>query len=149
MILTNNRLPDFIAPKKPYSFLAMLDDILDFAAVSLVDNGRLSMWVPTSNEASEEVKTPSHPCLELVSVCTQNFNKCTFHPTRDQHVISNCEAGSRKLITYRRLQSHEEPGLTAREKAVVASGNTANDLNNFRKRYFESFKPEEQVLYGV
>lgn len=54
----------------------MLDDILDFAAISLVDNGRLSFWMPTANDEDQEIKIPTHPCLEITSVCTQAFNRC-------------------------------------------------------------------------
>lgn len=54
----------------------MLDDILNFAAVSLVDDGRLSLWMPTANDEEVELGIPMHPCLEVVSVCVQAFNKC-------------------------------------------------------------------------
>ncbi|POR39005.1 tRNA (Guanine(10)-N2)-methyltransferase [Tolypocladium paradoxum] len=74
--LTCFRSPDFVPPKKPYSFLAMLDDILVFAAETLVDNGRLSFWMPTANDEEQEIPVPAHPCLELVVVCVQVFNKC-------------------------------------------------------------------------
>ena len=71
------RLPDFVPPKRPYSFLAMLDDILDFASETLVDHGRLSFWMPTANDEEQEIPVPEHPCLEIVAVCVQVFNKCT------------------------------------------------------------------------
>ena len=57
----------------------MLDDILDFAAISLVDEGRLSLWMPTANDEQIELGIPMHPCLEIVSVCVQVFNKCEIH----------------------------------------------------------------------
>ena len=66
----------YIPPKRPYSFLAMLDDILEFAAISIVDNGRLSFWMPTANDEDQEISIPRHPALEIVSVCTQAFNRC-------------------------------------------------------------------------
>ena len=66
----------YIPPKRPYSFETMLDDILNFAAVSLVDDGRLSLWMPTANDEEVELGIPMHPCLEVVSVCVQAFNKC-------------------------------------------------------------------------
>lgn len=56
----------------------MLDDILNFAAVSLVDEGRLSLWMPTANDEEVELGIPMHPCLEVVSVCVQAFNKCKY-----------------------------------------------------------------------
>lgn len=55
----------------------MLQDILDFAVVMLVPNGRLSMWMPIANEDNVELTIPTSPGLELVSVCVQHFNKCT------------------------------------------------------------------------
>lgn len=68
----------YVPPKRPYSFLAMLDDILDFATVSLVDNGRLSFWMPTANDQDQEIKVPEHPCLEITSICTQTFYRCKY-----------------------------------------------------------------------
>ena len=67
-------------PKKPYSFVAMLDNILMFAAEYLVDGGRLAFWMPTANDQGQDIPVPHHPCLCLVSVCTQRFNKCGFLP---------------------------------------------------------------------
>ena len=79
----------YIPPKRPYSFTRMLDDILDFGATLLVDDGRLCMWMPVAGatEADEveeveqevaEYAIPQHPQLELVSECTQHFNKCKY-----------------------------------------------------------------------
>mgnify|MGYP003634760629 CR=1 FL=1 len=76
--LTFHREEKYIPPKRPYSFLAMLDDILEFAAQTLVENGRLSFWMPTANDEDQEIKTPEHPCLEITSVCTQAFNRCKY-----------------------------------------------------------------------
>lgn len=54
----------------------MLDDILNFAAETLVDEGRLSFWMPTANDEEQEIPVPTHPYMELVVVCIQPFNKC-------------------------------------------------------------------------
>lgn len=70
------RQDKYIPPKKPYSFEAMLEDLLDFSAFMLVDDGRLSLWMPTANDEDVILGIPSHPCLDLVSVCVQTFNKC-------------------------------------------------------------------------
>lgn len=70
----------YVAPKKAYSFDAMIEDILDFAAITLVDGGRLSMWMPVANDQDIEIAIPQHPCLTLESVCLQEFNKCRFSP---------------------------------------------------------------------
>ncbi|KAF6236785.1 hypothetical protein HO173_005076 [Letharia columbiana] len=113
----------YIPPKKPYSFEAMLDDLLDFAALSLVDEGRLSLWMPTANDEDGILGIPSHPYLDLVSVCVQTFNKW-----------------SRRLLTYRRLPDSEIKGDLNMRQREAAKGSSANDLNSFRKRYFEGFK---------
>ena len=70
------RQDKYIPPKKPYSFEAMLEDLLDFSAFMLVDDGRLSLWMPTANDEDVILDIPAHPCLGLVSVCVQTFNKC-------------------------------------------------------------------------
>lgn len=54
----------------------MLRDILDFAARTLVQGGRLSMWMPTSNDEDIELEIPTHPRLEVVSVSVQHFYNC-------------------------------------------------------------------------
>ena len=88
--LTFDRRPGYIPPKRPYSFTKMLEDLLNFAADLLVDEGRLAFWMPTASEASDEEQglniegdkalgIPTNPRLELVSVCTQPFNKCRYY----------------------------------------------------------------------
>lgn len=77
MLIMVNRQDKYIPPKKAYSFEAMLDDLLEFAAQHLVDDGRLSLWMPTANDEDVELGIPAHTHLELVSVCVQTFNKCT------------------------------------------------------------------------
>ncbi|KAK6227598.1 hypothetical protein QIS74_01153 [Colletotrichum tabaci] len=118
---------DFIAPKKPYSFLVMLDDILQFASDTLVDGGRLSFWMPTANDEDQEIPTPQHPRLEIVVTCVQPFNKW-----------------SRRLITYRRIpDSQVDPEKLAAYKRTFVAGTTADELNPFRKGYFTKFEKEE------
>ncbi|KAF3766752.1 tRNA guanosine-2'-O-methyltransferase [Cryphonectria parasitica EP155] len=126
---TKYKDPDFIAPKKPYSFLAMLDDILQFSAETLVDGGRLSFWMPTANDQDQEIGVPTHPCLEIITICVQPFNKW-----------------SRRLITYRKLPD-ESVSLTDLEAWEVRAGAqhagvTAEELNPFRKGYFNKFQKE-------
>lgn len=121
--LAHHTLDSYIPPKKPYGFMAMLHDILDFAAFSLVENGTLSFWMPSSNDKDQEIKIPQHPCLKMSSVCTQNFSKW-----------------SRRLITYRRMLDSEISHLT-REPRAKLDGVNADELNPFRKGYFQRFKP--------
>ena len=152
-------LPGYVAPKRPYSFLAMLDDILSFAAMSLVENGRLSFWMPVANDADdiqdhlegsaagspdinqEEGKKigeekvlldiPQHRELELVAVCVQPFSNW-----------------SRRLLTYRKRRKEEILVLGLENKLGKVSkvlpseliGKTADELNSFRKKYFDGFK---------
>ena len=122
-------LPGYIAPKKPYSFERMLDDVLDFAARTLVDGGRLAFWMPSANEnelgAEVETAIPEHPALLLKHVCVQRFNRW-----------------SRRLLVYERRS-----GDYSRFVNEVATGieqlnidsTTADDLNPFRRRYFQAF----------
>ncbi|CAP71549.1 uncharacterized protein PODANS_6_940, partial [Podospora anserina S mat+] len=119
-----NRQADFIPPRKPYGFLAMLDDILQFAAQTLVDNGRVAFWMPTANDEEQEMPVPSHPYLETLSVSTQVFNKW-----------------SRRLICYRRIPDKDvdSAAVKAREERKLV-GKTADELNPFRKAYFEGFQ---------
>lgn len=63
----------------------MLVDLLDFATTHLVDDGRLSFWMPTANDEDVYLAIPTHPSLDLVSVCVQPFNKCQlcqFHASK-------------------------------------------------------------------
>ncbi|KAF1968644.1 tRNA guanosine-2'-O-methyltransferase [Bimuria novae-zelandiae CBS 107.79] len=125
-----NRYKDagYIPPKKPYSFTAIQDDILAFAAATLVENGRLSMWMPTANDEDIELVIPTHPCLDVVSVCVQPFNKW-----------------SRRLLTYRRKADSEIPaGALEMAKKEYEKGVRADELNNFRRKYFEGFKEFER-----
>ncbi|KAF5618261.1 tRNA guanosine-2 O-methyltransferase trm11 [Fusarium tjaetaba] len=122
--------PTYVPPKKPYSFLVMLDDILSFAAETLVDEGRLSFWMPTANDEDQEIPVPSHPRMEVVSVCTQPFNKW-----------------SRRLITYRRLPdsqvSQEALEAYTNRQKLTLNGTSADELNPFRRGYFNKFEAEE------
>ncbi|OQO12255.1 hypothetical protein B0A48_02896 [Cryoendolithus antarcticus] len=134
---------DYIPPKRPYSFLRMLDDIMDFSASRLVNGGRLCMWMPVAGapedadgdtageQETEEYAIPQHPALVVVSECTQYFNKW-----------------SRRLLTYKRIPDEE---VDAEALAAVqllrlqleSNGHAdlgANDLNAFRKKYFQGFK---------
>ncbi|KPI42075.1 tRNA (guanine(10)-N2)-methyltransferase [Cyphellophora attinorum] len=123
-------LPGYVAPKKPYSFERMLGDVLDFAARTLVDGGRLAFWMPSANEdelgRKVEVAVPKHHALILRHVCVQRFNRW-----------------SRSLLVYERRPGDLETLLIDGLKAGVAKreagSNKADDLNPFRRRYFQAF----------
>lgn len=108
----------------------MLNDILHFASETLVDNGRLAFWMPTANDEAQELAVPTHPCLALVAVCVQPFNRW-----------------SRRLITYRKLPDEDvAPEAVAAWLQAQAEGKrreegviSADELNPFRKGYFSKF----------
>lgn len=107
----------------------MLNDILHFSAETLVDEGRLSFWMPTANDEDQEIEVPTHPCFEIVVICVQPFNKW-----------------SRRLITYRKLPdesvSPAELETWMTRAGEQHAGVTADDLNPFRKGYFSKFQKE-------
>ncbi|KAK9238676.1 S-adenosyl-L-methionine-dependent methyltransferase [Lipomyces kononenkoae] len=109
--------PDYIPPKKPYHFDALLDDLLFFAAAHLVDNGRLCCWMPTANEDYGDRQIPTHPDLTLMSNCVQEFNKW-----------------SRRLLTYSRLP---RDGSTTTLPPTARS--TRIYTEQFRDKYFRGF----------
>ncbi|KAL1958613.1 hypothetical protein VTO42DRAFT_4210 [Malbranchea cinnamomea] len=120
-------LDGYIPPKRQYSFEALLDDILNFGAATLVPNGRISLWMPTANEDDVELEIPTHPYFQLVSVCVQPFSKW-----------------SRRLLTYRKLPDNEvsEQNIT-RQKRSVPLGKSADEVNAFRRKYFtKTEKPQ-------
>ena len=120
----SHTLPGFIAPKRPYSFNRMLDDILDFAARALVDGGRLAFWMPVANDADEEFPVPTHPMLEIKASSIQVFNRW-----------------SRRLLVYERLTGGvPDVGNGTTLKAV--NGHKADELNQFRRMYFRGFQTE-------
>lgn len=139
----------YIPPKRAYSFDAMLDDILEFAVLMLVDGGRLSMWMPTANDEDIDLPIPAHPALRLVSVCVQPFNKW-----------------SRRLLTYARLSDAEiDPEARWEKRVDGGAGAGADELNAFRRKvslslhfsrtgeqrlttcpqYFQGFKTPEEL----
>ncbi|CAG8020398.1 unnamed protein product [Penicillium salamii] len=116
--------PGFIPPKKPYGFEALQNDVLNFAVRSLVTNGRLSMWMPTSNDEKIQFPVPMHEDLEVVSVCVQDFGNW-----------------ARRLITYRRLPEGEKSDVSMARKKTDDAGYDANELNAFR-RVVRSIEPQ-------
>ncbi|RAL17237.1 putative histone deacetylase SIR2 [Aspergillus homomorphus CBS 101889] len=97
--------PGYIAPKKPYGFEAMQNDILSFAARTLVTGGRMCMWMPTSNDEDVELDTPMHPNLEVLSVSVQPFYNW-----------------SRRLITYRRLPEGQVSDVSMGRRKLDSEG---------------------------
>ena len=105
--------------------------------------------MPSANDEDETLDIPVHKRLELVNACVQPFNKW-----------------SRRLLTYRKRSAEEGDTDVGRidaasktELDIVGNGlitesenqnqnqkgTTADDLNTFRKRYFQGFKNREQI----
>lgn len=121
-------LPSYIPPKKPYGFTRMLDDILDFAACTLVNDGRLAFWMPVANENMDtDFPIPQSPYLELLHCCVQPFNKW-----------------SRRLLVYRRRRAAEvnelvpDTNISKSSTKAEVNGTSADDLNPFRRQYFQA-----------
>lgn len=66
-------LDDYIAPTQGWEMSEVIEGLLDFAAQYLKVGGRLVYFLPTTEEAEEEV--PSHAKLEVVSTSTQSFGR--------------------------------------------------------------------------
>jgi tRNA (guanine10-N2)-methyltransferase len=110
---------DYIAPKKPYQFGSLLDDLLEFAAQRLPElSGRLCCWIPTPNEQFDQCNDiPLHQDLQLIHDCVQEFNKW-----------------SRRLLVYRRRPNGEKG------KQLSVKGNASEE---FREKYFRGFIEKE------
>lgn len=80
-------MPDYIPPKRPYGFEAMMNDILDFSVDNLLEDGRLCMWMPTANDELETYALPSHPVLDLLHVCVQDFGNCMPSPSVSRRIL--------------------------------------------------------------
>lgn len=140
--------PDYVPPKKPYSFLAMLDDICSFAAVHLVDGGRLCFWVPATNEDGIDMQVPKHPALELIAVCPQQFNHCRFscRMKSDSRTDGLWNLGSRWLLVYERKPG-ELADMKIPERRLVPERATADELNDFRKKVSDSCRTPQETAY--
>ncbi|RAK74166.1 SIR2-domain-containing protein, partial [Aspergillus fijiensis CBS 313.89] len=124
--------PGYIAPKKPYGFEAMQNDILNFAARTLVIGGRMCMWMPTANDEDLELDTPMHPNLEVLSVSVQPFYNW-----------------SRRLITYRRLPEGQVSDVSKGRSRLDSEGVYADQLNSFRKKVRCLLSPPPDYQYRI
>lgn len=109
---------DYIQPKKPYEFNALLDDLLEFSAKHLTPKGRLCFWMPTANAEFQEHHIPLHPDLELNACCIQDFNKW-----------------SRRLLVYTR-RPYGEKGEANSVKGISSE--------EFRDKYFRGFSAQKK-----
>lgn len=110
---------DYIAPKKPYELANLLDDLLQFAAERLPVGGRLAFWMPTANDEFVEHHIPQHERLELLHALEQEFNKW-----------------SRRLLVYvKRNETY---------KGRTFNGMLANNVTEFRTRYFKNFNEKSK-----
>ncbi|CAN8101712.1 unnamed protein product [Discula destructiva] len=169
---TRYKDPAFIPPKKPYSFDAMLCDILHFASETLVDDGRLAFWMPTANPSTSSNDASSNSAPSPTTTSASNNGSSSSSPTAGPPsstdpssalpipthpalaLVSVCtqpfNRWSRRLLTYRKLpDAHVDPAavqawLDAQRAALegVDGVVTADELNPFRKGYFSGFGTE-------
>lgn len=112
----------------------MLDDILSHAADMLVVGGRLAFWMPAANEdEGQHLEIPNHSRLRLVSCCVQPFNKWSRRLLTYEKLVHN----------YKNINGSEFPSIEPRPSEANINGKSANELNPFRKLYFQGFKPKE------
>ena len=137
----------------------MLDDILEFAASTLIDYARLSLWMPTANDEEVELRVPIHHCLDVISVCVQPFNKCKLLWVSHGHQVTRRYSyilcpGSRRLLTYQRIPDLEIKDRSRPKTRTAAEGSKADDLNAFRKRVGAPkcclpYRATELIVYTV
>ena len=152
-------LPGYIAPKKPYALSRMLGDILAFAANTLVDDGRLAFWMPAASEegggggggGGGASGIPQHACLELLHCCVQPFNKwerrlLVYRRRRREEttdggqLLSSPASGGEALPIDDEDDNDARAVQTGERHSDGGMGTTANDLNPFRRRYFQGFR---------
>ena len=163
--IPSHKVPSYIAPKKPYSFDKMIANILAFAAETLVDHGRLALWMPTANDLDDEISVPRHRDLELLHVCTQPFNKWSrrlivYRRRTDDEARPETNAADGQVHDYVQLTENNEEvrglrctsvadgsnGVNGNDDETMgrtvtgAPGVSADDLNPFRRRYFQGFE---------
>jgi len=80
--------------KVSYSLPALLTDLLNFSATSLVAGGRLVYWLPVIRQHYSPAHLPAHPALKLVADCEQVLSSQT----------------ARRLIVLERLAGRLKPG---------------------------------------
>ncbi|EPY53744.1 tRNA (guanine-N2-)-methyltransferase catalytic subunit Trm11 [Schizosaccharomyces cryophilus OY26] len=99
-----------------YQISDMVFDLICFAAMHLVDYGRLVLWLPTITEEYSIEDIPRHPCLSLIFNSVQPFTHW-----------------SRRLLTFERLPRSETNHVPSEvfEKSLKTPSH-----HDFRKKYF-------------
>ena len=159
-VILDNGVPahlqdDYVPPKKPYSFVRMLDDILDFGATRLVDGGRLCMWMPVAGAKedpdaapeelekqaaaaegeqleAEEYAIPQHPALALVAESKQHFNKCERNsPTMFSHTLTRQKTSADKTTNHQgpAACSRTDVCATAKSRPTLSQLTACNGSN--------------------
>lgn len=114
---------NYVPPKRPYELSELADDLLDYAASVLTDQGRLVFWLPTVNDDYSAVDLPQRSDLKLLANSTQSFGKW-----------------SRRLLTYAKLPSDEVQGEPRRLERTRQPGHV-----DFRYKYYSKFGNVREV----
>eukprot|EP00771_Trimastix_marina_P000829 gnl/Trimastix_PCT/1862.p1 GENE.gnl/Trimastix_PCT/1862~~gnl/Trimastix_PCT/1862.p1 ORF type:complete len:476 (-),score=111.79 gnl/Trimastix_PCT/1862:2-1429(-) len=68
--------PIFIPSRVQKGLVDTYNDLLDFAARTLVPNGRLVFWLPTCPQSYTPDEIPTHPCFRLLANSEQQLTTC-------------------------------------------------------------------------
>ena len=103
--------------------------------------------MPSANDENVTLTIPMQPRLELVSVCVQPFNKwsrrlLTYRKRRSEENDTDISYSDEEMKVERKLE-----GLSVEDRDGTNSevGKSADDLNSFRKRYFQGFLSKEEM----
>eukprot|EP01135_Chromosphaera_perkinsii_P003326 Nk52_evm26s240 gene=Nk52_evmTU26s240 len=115
---------DHIPQTVKYELPDILNDLLDFAAKSLVIQGRLVYWIPVYREDYDPSSLPKHPCLEVLADSEQALTM----------------KWARRLITMKKVREYDpEDAEVVLFKQNRCKADTAADwlFKNLRARLFE------------
>ena len=101
--------------------------------------------MPSANDQDEKLDIPLHPRLELVGVCVQPFSKWSrrllvYRKRRKGEGDTEVEVEVGKKYEGKKRGKGNGDGSEGDRKERV--GKSADELNEFRRRYFQGFKIE-------
>lgn len=116
---------DHIPQTKPYPVSDVMSDLLDVAARTLVNGGRLVYVIPSFQEFNPETDLPRHDCLELVHYSYQPLS---------------AELG-RRIVAMKKIRDYDESLRdTYLSKVWVNGKESAEKCANLRDKILEAAK---------